>query len=272
MQDSLDQDPLKSVSEVAGLTNPEPLIDVEPEVQEQDLSALSPYARWKVQQTPEALFEVTKSLTPTINSVLATYGAVGNPHVAAKARVVAAKAIQTYDPEQGASLPTWVSQQLRQLNREIRKSKQSVLIPDGVQLDGYSIFKAESEFEDEHGREPSVKELADLTHLSVKRITDVKNKLRPVVSDAAATSESGETFVQDSSSDFSKDATDYIYNDSDLTDQKLLEYTIGYGGADILDNKQIMKKLKLTPVQLTRRKARLSMRIHEVMEDLEKLQ
>lgn len=267
MQDS---EELKTSGEVLGLNAPEELIKIDDSAA--DMTALSPYAQWRVQQTPEALYNVTKSLTPTINSVLASCGAVGNPHIAAKARVIAAKAIQSYDPEAGASLPTWVSQQLRQISRDIRKSNQAVAIPEGVQLDGYAIYRAESEFEDEHGREPSVKELADLTHMSIKRIEAVRNKLKPVVADAATESESGEALLQSSSSDFSKDAVDYVYNDSDLTDQKLLEHITGYGGADILGNKQLMQKLKLTPVQMSRRKKRLMLRINEVIKDLEDIQ
>lgn len=267
MQDS---EELKTSGEVLGLNAPEELIKIDDSAA--DMTALSPYAQWRVQQTPEALYNVTKSLTPTINSVLASCGAVGNPHIAAKARVIAAKAIQSYDPEAGASLPTWVSQQLRQISRDIRKSNQVVAIPEGVQLDGYAIYRAESEFEDEHGREPSVKELADLTHMSIKRIEAVRNKLKPVVADSSTESESGEALLQSSSSDFSKDAVDYVYNDSDLTDQKLLEHITGYGGADILDNKQLMQKLKLTPVQMSRRKKRLMLRINEVIKDLEDIQ
>lgn len=267
MQDSED---LKTSGEVLGLKVPEELIEVDNSAV--DTAALSPYAQWRVQQTPEALYKVTKSLTPTINSVLASYGAVGNPHIAAKARVIAAKAIQSYDPSAGASLPTWVSQQLRQVSRDIRKSNQVAAIPEGVQLDGYAIYRAETAFEDEHGREPSVKELADLTHMSIKRITDVRNKLKPVVADSSTESESGEALLQQSSSDFSKDAVDYIYEASDLTDKKLLEHTIGYGGADILDNKALMQKLKLTPVQMSRRKKRLMFRINDTIKDLENLQ
>jgi hypothetical protein len=63
---------------------------------------------------------------------------------------------------------------------------------------------------------------------------------------------------------------DYIYNDSDTTDQKLLEYLLGYGGETPLDNKTIQQKLKLTPVQLTRRKARLAMRFNTIIADLER--
>lgn len=261
------EEPLLSISDVVGIEAPEPLVDVVEE-SDDDISSLSPYEKWQLFKDSDSLYEVTKSLRPTIDSVVASLGGTGNPQVAAKARVIAAKAIQTYDPSAGATLPTWVSQQLRQLTRDIRKSNSMVHVPDGVQLDGYTLYRAEREFEDEHGREPTVEELADISHLSVKRIKDVRQKMRPVVTDAGTESEDGSSLLSVENSDYTQDALDYVYAESDRNDRKILEYTVGYGGASPLDAKQIMQKLKLTPVQLSRRKARLSMRINEVVEGL----
>lgn len=262
------EEPLLSISDVVGLEAPENSVVIE---EDKDVSSLTPYEKWQLFKDGDSLYEVTKSLRPTIDSVVASLGGTGNPQIAAKARVVAAKAIQSYDPEAGATLPTWVSQQLRQLTRDIRKSNNLVHVPDGVQLDAYALYRAEREFEDEHGREPTVEELADISHIPVKRIKDVRTKMRPVVSDAGTESEDGASLLSMDNSDYTQDALDYVYNESDRNDKKLLEYTVGYGGATVLDTKQIMEKLKLTPVQLSRRKARLSMRINEAIEDLSKV-
>lgn len=262
------EEPLLSISDVVGLEAPENSVIIE---EDKDVSSLTPYEKWQLFKDGDSLYEVTKSLRPTIDSVVASLGGTGNPQIAAKARVVAAKAIQSYDPEAGATLPTWVSQQLRQLTRDIRKSNNLVHVPDGVQLDAYALYRAEREFEDEHGREPTVEELADISHIPVKRIKDVRTKMRPVVSDAGTESEDGASLLTMDNSDYTQDALDYVYNESDRNDKKLLEYTVGYGGAPVLDAKQIMEKLKLTPVQLSRRKARLSMRINEAIEDLSKV-
>ena len=260
-------EPLLSISDVVGIEAPEPLEDIA-DKEDNDVSSLSPYDRWRVQKDGDSLYEVTKSLRPTIDSVVASLGGTGNPQIAAKARVIAAKAVQSYDPSAGATLPTWVSQQLRQLTRDIRKSNNMVHVPDGVQLDGYTLYRAEKEFEDEHGREPTVEELADISHLSIKRIKDVRSKMRPIVTDADTESEDGSSMLTMENSDYMQDALDYVYAESDRNDKKILEYTVGYGGTTPLDAKQIMQKLKLTPVQLSRRKARLSMRINEVVDGL----
>lgn len=275
-QQQIEEEPeekLISTSEVLGLKLPEHVIsiDAEKEVADEAIKNESPYETWLRDKSQKNLVKAVDFLKPTINSVLATYGASGNPQIASKARVIAAKAVSTYDPSQGVSLPTYVSSQLRQLTRDIRKSNNVLSIPEGVQLDSYALYKAEREFEDEYGREPTVDELADKAHLSVKRIKDIRLKNKAVLMDSGVTSEDGTEYSGTSESDYSKDALDYVYNESDTTDKKLLEYLTGYGGIIPLDTKTIMQKLNLTPVQLTRRKARISLKIKEIIDNLEKV-
>lgn len=265
-------EPLMSVTEVAfpDIQLPEDVDPIPEEIEVQQPKS-TPYTVWKAYPTTDNLAAVLDSLRPTIAAAVASYGGAGNPQIMSKARVVAAKAIKSYNPEAGTGLPTWVSNQLRQLTRDIRKSGNDLSVAEGIQLDGYRLFQAENEFQDEHGREPTLTELADMTHLSPRRIKNIRQKLKAVVMDAAATSENGDQLAATMETDFTKDALDYIYHEADTTDKKLLEYMTGYGGEDILDNKAIMAKLKLTPVQLSRRKARLALKVNNIVNDLEKV-
>lgn len=266
-----EEEPLLTVTDVMGWEKPEELESIPAEQEVDDALHDNPYDHWVADKSTDNLYAVTKSLQPTVDSVLASMGAAGNPQIAAKARVITGKAIQSYDPTSGASLRTWVTQQLRQLTREIRKSNNITGIGDRVQLDAYAIHKAETELEDEMGQEPTVQEIADRAHMSVKRIEEVRRKMRPITTDEAYT-EAGNTGIQGQDTDFSQDAMDYVYNDSDRIDRKLLEYTTGYGGHEQMDNAAIKQKLKLNDVQLTRRKTRLAMRMKQIMEDLEEIQ
>ena len=265
-------EPLMSVTEVAfpDLQLPEDVDSIPEEIEVQQPKS-TPYTVWKADPTTDNLAAVLDSLRPTIAAAVASYGGAGNPQIMSKARVVTAKAIKSYNPEAGTGLPTWVSNQLRQLTRDIRKSGNDLSVAEGIQLDGYRLFQAENEFQDEHGREPTLTELADMTHLSPRRIKNIRQKLKAVVMDTAATSETGDQLAATMETDFTKDALDYIYHEADTTDKKLLEYMTGYGGEDILDNKSIMAKLKLTPVQLSRRKARLALKVNNIVNDLEKV-
>lgn len=265
-------EPLMSVTEVAfpDIQLPEDVDPIPEEIEVQQPKS-TPYTVWKADPTTDNLAAVLDSLRSTIAAAVASYGGAGNPQIMSKARVVAAKAIKSYNPEAGTGLPTWVSNQLRQLTRDIRKSGNDLSVAEGIQLDGYRLFQAENEFQDEHGREPTLTELADMTHLSPRRIKNIRQKLKAVVMDTAATSETGDQLAATMETDFTKDALDYIYHEADTTDKKLLEYMTGYGGEDILDNKSIMAKLKLTPVQLSRRKARLALKVNNIVNDLEKV-
>lgn len=258
---------LTKITDVLGFETPEPLIEDD---YESDSAPQTPYEKWQADPSKENLAAVTQSLRPTIESVIASMGDAGNPHIRSRANVVAAKAIQSYDPSYGASLPTYVSGQLRQLSRDVRKSNNVLSIPEGIQLDGYALYRAEKQFMEDHDREPTVQELADASHLSVKRIQQIRKKLRATMTDSAATGEDGSALAMGEETDHSTEAMEYVYNDSDMVDKKLLEYTTGYGGEAPLSSAEIMRKLKLTPVQLTRRKARLSMRIMNIIHDLER--
>lgn len=261
------EEPTMSITDVLGMQGPEESIDLSEEELPKDMT---PYELYKLNPTRQNLVAVTRQLRPTIDSVIASMGDAGNPHLRSRANVITAKAIKSYNPDSGASLATWVSSQLRQLSRDARKSNNVLSIPEGVQLDSYALYRAEREFMEEHDREPTLKELADLTHLSQKRIAHIRKKVKAVVADGATVGEDGTELAQGSETDHSQEAMDYIYNESDTTDQKLLEYLLGYGGETPLDNKTIQQKLKLTPVQLTRRKARLAMRFNTIIADLER--
>lgn len=261
------EEPTMSITDVLGMQGPEEAIELSEEELPKDMT---PYELYKLNPTKQNLVAVTRQLRPTIDSVIASMGDAGNPHLRSRANVITAKAIKSYNPDSGASLATWVSSQLRQLSRDARKSNNVLSIPEGVQLDSYALYRAEREFMEEHDREPTLKELADLTHLSQKRIVHIRKKVKAVVADGATVGEDGTELAQGSETDHSQEAMDYIYNDSDTTDQKLLEYLLGYGGETPLDNKTIQQKLKLTPVQLTRRKARLAMRFNTIIADLER--
>lgn len=270
LDDTDSSEPLMSTIDVLGWKTPEELqtIPAEEEAQKELLDKATPYEKWKADPSQDNLFKVVTHLQPTISSSLASIGG-NDPNIKARARVVTAKAIQSYDPSSGASLPTWVSSQLRQLTRDVRKSNNVLSVPENAQLDAYHLFRVETELEDELGREPTVQELADKAGMSIKKIKTVRNKIRAIATDGNFEADDGSSILQNNQDDYSNEAMDYVYNESDLKDQQLLEHLVGYGGADVWDNKTIMQKLKLTPVQLSRRKMRLSQRIQTIMSDLE---
>lgn len=218
--------------------------------------------------TPDNLSLVVDELHPVINYSLSSINAHSDNLIKNKARIFAADAVKKYDPAFGAALPTWVSGQLMQLRRFKRSVNQPVKVPERIQLDAYTLARAEQEFVDKNNREPDVDELADYSKMPIKRITKIRNSFRAMPSQSAV----GEGYSQ-SETDFGGEALDYIYNDADKVDKRIIEMKLGYGGRFTpMEPKQIAIRLGLTPSQLTRRSVKLSMRIQEIERSLQDVQ
>lgn len=215
----------------------------------------------------KSLAKVVDTLTPTVNGVLRSMGGGDDNALQVKAKVLAAKAIKTYSPDYGASLPTWVSQQLRPLNRFKRTTLTPVHVPEGIQLDALHLMQKENEFMEKNNREPDLEELADFSKLPVSRISHIRKTFRPVSTQGAY----GESMTSSNQeqTDFSDESLEYAYKDADKIDRKIIEMRTGYGGKHTpMAPKDIAAQLNLTPVQLSRRSSKLAMRINEIRENL----
>lgn len=233
----------------------------------------TPYDKWVSEPTPENLGNTVKDLDPVIRNVLHSIGGTGDPYLYSQARTLTAKAVMSYDPQYGSGLKTWTSRQLQPLRRTKRLSQSAIRIPESVQLDAWQIKKTEQEFLDENGREPDMDELADAAGLSVKRIQKVQRQFMSTPSDSVVTGDG----TEDSSgigqmggeTDFGAEAMDYVFKESDYVDRKILEYKMGYNGKPALSGNEIAAKLKLTPVQVSRRSAKLALKVQDYQHILE---
>ncbi len=218
--------------------------------------------------TPDNLSTVVDHLHPVINYSVSSMNEYNNNLIKNKARIFAAQAVQKYNPESGASLPTWVSGQLMQLKRFRRSVNQPIKVPERIQLDAYTLSKAEQDFIDKYDREPDLDELADHSKLPIRRITKIRKTFRAMPSQSAI----GDTMTQ-SETDFGSEALDYIYKDADKVDRKIIEMKLGYGGRyEPMEPKRIAIQLGITPSQLTRRSAKLALRLQEVEKTLQDIQ
>jgi DNA-directed RNA polymerase specialized sigma subunit len=218
------------------------------------------FADYQTDPTPETLSAVVRTLRPTIDYALGSLQSQDDPVMRVKAHALAARAIQRFDPANGgASLPTWVSSQLLPLRRTRRQMQTAVRVPERIHLDAYTLAKAEKDFVDKHNREPDVSELADFSKLPIKRIHTVRGAVRRTPSETAIGD--GAPPIE---TDFTGEAVDYVHQASDHVDRRILELKTGYGGAEMMQPKDIAVKLKLSPTQLTRRSQRLTYRIQEI--------
>jgi DNA-directed RNA polymerase specialized sigma subunit len=218
---------------------------------------------YKQSPSPDGLAKVVKHLQPTIDYSLGYLNAQNDPVLRSKAMLFAADAVDKYDPQHGASLPTWVSSQLQQLGREARKLRSPVSVPERIQLDSLKMHQAKKRYADEHGREPDIGELADYTSMPVKRLEKVQRYQFSMPTEAAM----GE--IEGEGPDLEKEALEYVYHEADHTDRRILEMKTGYGGHPVMAPKDIAVHLKLTPTQLTRRSMRITKKLNDLREALQ---
>lgn len=222
------------------------------------------YNEYVSNPSKENLSAVVKSLKPTIDYQLASLGSATDPVMRNKALTYTAQAVKKFDP-QVSSLPTYISSQLRRLSRDRRASLSPVKIPERLQLEAYDLFKKEQAFIDINGREPDLGELSDYSGVDIKKINKIKNATRPV-----STEDTYGEQAESSKSDYLSEATDYVYQESDHIDRKIIELKTGYNNSNqnfkAID---ISKKLSISPSQVSRRSLRLSKRINELKDALE---
>jgi len=224
------------------------------------------YDEWLEDPTPDRLNSVVDTLQPSIDHSLRSINSSDDRLMRTRARTLAAKAVTTYDPNAGAQLTTWTSNQLMPLRRIRREVQQPIRVPERTQLDAYTLMKSEFEFIEKHNREPDIEELADFSKIPRKRIEKIRKQYRRMPAQEAL----GDSIVQ-TETDYTSEALDYIYNDSDQIDRKIIEMKTGYGGKyDPMEPKDIALKLGLTPSQLSRRSAKLTLQIQEVEDALTK--
>lgn len=226
-------------------------------------TAAAAYTLWQNDPTPDRLHGVIKALEPTISYKMSAMGVADNPQMKHQARLFAAEAVRRYDPAAGVGLTTWTQSQLQSMHRFRRENQGPVKIPDRAALDAWTLEKATRQFADEHGRDPDVRELADASNLSVKRIASVRKATRPIASASQMHTDPAHNV------DFMGEALEYLYDDLDYVDRSIVEMSTGYGGASVLAKNRIAEKLGISPSQVTRRTDRISQRLQEMEQRLE---
>lgn len=212
------------------------------------------------------LNRVVQSLRPVISQALVNVGEGGNPLLEEKAKLFTVQAIKKYDPQYGASLHTWVRNQLMQLNRAKREMNSPIKVPERIQLDAYHLKNKEIEFFEKHGRDPDVSELADISHMPVKRIKKIRQQYLKVPS----FNDIPEEHFAQYQSDYLDESMGYVFEDSEFIDRKIMEHRFGYGGAEILPNHILAEMLRIRPDALSKRFKRIENRINTTYETIKK--
>jgi DNA-directed RNA polymerase specialized sigma subunit len=157
------------------------------------------------------------------------------------------KALQTYDPNKGAQLGTWVSTNLQKAQRWITAHQNTARIPENRVYKIGQFQTAQSHLDDQFGREPTHVELAEHLGWSEREVSQMSKQIR------RANIESG----------WEHDPTELIPSREaevlrlvkyELTPEEMLvyEHTVGDGGKQQLRPTEIAKRLGFSPAKVTR--------------------
>lgn len=221
------------------------------------------YSQWKTNKTPETNTALLKTIQPVIDTAVLSYaGQDTSPTIKSRARLMALKALDTYDPERG-NVRTHLLSQMQSLRRLSAQAQNIISIPEQVSLDYTRLTENENELRDSLGREPTDDEIADNTGLSVKRIRRIRAFNQPVAEGTTTQEVPEEAYGGDVASTIpgahrAADAWfDFVYGDLSPTDKLIADLTMGRNGKRRTSTQDIARRLNITPGAVSQRAAKI---------------
>lgn len=228
------------------------------------------YPQWQQNATPETNTKLLGTLQPIIDTAVNSYaGASASPTLRNKARLMALKAMHTYDPQRG-TVKTHLLSQLQSLRRAAAQEQNIISIPEQAGLDFQRLSAAENELRDQLSRDPSDDEIADYTGLSTRRIKKIRGFNQPVAEGTTianiGSEESANTDIASTLPNYTK-ATDawlnFVYDDLSPTDKLIMDMTLGRNGRRRTSTQDIARRLNITPGAVSQRAAKIQGMIDE---------
>ena len=221
------------------------------------------YTQWQQQRTPEINTQLLSTVQPVIDTAVASYaGNNQSPTIKSKAKLMALKAMETYDPNRG-NVRTHLLSQLQGLRRLSAQEQNIIAIPEQVGLDFQNLTESENELRDRLGRDATDEELADHTGLSTRRIKKIRAFHQPLPE--SATMQENDDEINDGGvastipgANRAADAwLNFVYDDLSPVDKLIMDMTLGRNGKRHASTQEIAKRLNITPGAVSQRAAKI---------------
>jgi len=222
------------------------------------------YKDWQTKPSPTTTGNLLRVLQPSIDKGISAHVGESSPTLRSRARIMTANSLANYDPTK-SSLGTYVVNNLIGLKRVAGKQNQILHIPERMAIAQSRMRQLEDEMYQETGREPSQAELADRAGISLKKLAKIRGLGQASNEGFFSTMNTG-----DEGGDFQPaimgnhaHRIEAIYGDLDPINQKILEWSLGIHGANILQNHRIAAKLGISPAAVSQRKALIQKQIED---------
>ena len=205
------------------------------------------WRRWKKTHAPDDLQKLLTQMNPLLLREVNKWApSMSRSYLEGEAKRLAVEAFETYDPNMGAALSTYVASRLPKLSRVVYATQNTARLSETKNLLFHSYHTATNDLKDRHGREPTNDELADHLGWGVKKLETFQRQ--------SQRKEFVESEDHPESEDVDDHLTDFIYHDLTPLQKSIFEYTAGYQGKPRLGGAAIMKKLGITQGQLSYQK------------------
>lgn len=228
------------------------------------------HQQWQKNQTPEMNTKMLAAIKPTIDTALSSYvGTAPSPAMKTRAKLMALKALQTFDPTKG-NVRTHLLSQMQSLRRAAAQEQNIISIPEQVGLDYQKLTEAERDLQDRLSRDPSDDELADATGLSTRRIGKIRAFHQPLAEGTTVT-EAGDDYTDggDLASTIPGQTSaraawlDFVYGDLTPTNKLIMDMLLGRNGRKKTSVQEIARKLNITPGAVSQRAAKIQEMINQ---------
>lgn len=218
---------------------------------------------WQKDPNEAYTSELLTRMKPTIASAMSTYAPGQDEVLSVKAAKLTLDALKTYKPGFGTQPSTYVFHNLKRLNRYANERAHILPESEAMQVERKQVTEASARFEDEHNREPSITELADITGFSKKKLEKLMSQ-NAVVNESSTYAE-GTTRSTLASSDLTdNDYFDYVYASVSPIDQQIMDWTAGRHGKPVLSGNEIARRLKITPAAISQHKQNIANMLADV--------
>lgn len=208
---------------------------------------LALWRQWKKTRASGDLQKLLTQMNPILMREVSKWApSMSRSYLEAEAKRLAVDAFESYDPNQGTALSTYVASRLPKLSRVVYATQNTARLSETKNLLFHTYHTATNELRDRHGREPTNDELADHLGWSTKKLEQFQRQSQRkefVESEDHPDAEEAEDHL-----------VDYIYHDLTPLQKSIFEYSTGYQGKQKLSGTDMMKKLNITQGQLSYQK------------------
>jgi len=224
------------------------------------------WKQWKRTRSKRDLEALLKQMRPVIMKNAQKWsGVLPITVLEVEANKIAVEAFESYNPRVGTALSTHLTNYLQKLSRKTYKYQNPARLPEHRQIKFYMYNNMVEDFVDEHGRDPSVDEIAD--HLGWNK-REVERILKETRSTFVESGGPPGGFEWDEG--LADEDIEFFYHDLSPEDKLIFEHTTGYGGKQILAPAKLAKKLGVPLSTLYYKRNNLAARIRKYVKRSEK--